>query len=710
MLSKDFSVKGLLVLALSILLVFTSCEQPTSDDSADLSSAAALTEFAIGTYDVSVDDVTTLTISVPYDTVITALTPMFAISAGATASPASGTVFNFVSGTSQNVTVTAEDGSTKIVYAVTVTVTPASTDSSLKTPNLGTLTGTTITGIPAETTVDALKSALAVTSTDMSIFEIYDVDNSTDPRVLTVSEDVTVLTSENIIIVTAQDTTTTEYTISVAAANRFVLSDPNTNYNFDGEIDLLVAEVPTVAAYDGVSIDSMVVTGVITQKSGSSFTIQDSKAAIMVYATTEEGVGTKVTFSVTEVKNYKDQYEATKIGLVTQVAIDQDLYVQDAAGVTLGLATQNQLYKYYGFATGGVSTVESYFQALDGNGLFFKDNADDETTASIALNKGTFYGPSETKEGEYYLTLTAPEYFVTDATPVTFSPTDIANAISINTIASMETNITYHGQPEGYTVTIDTSNNEAVVSTDGTITAISEDVIVELGLIITDDTITVNKTVSVTVPAFERDATGNIASDLFISEYIEGGGYRKALEIANYTGGTINLSNYSLVRFDASGDVKGVNGLPGVDFTVYNPAKALALPDMELINTGLWVVINPKTGVNAGTDVDLIAASDAMKAAADLTELTDAVTGLNGDDAIGLFKNTGTVEAPVWVLIDLFGEDGDGSVASVSYGNFAKDKTFVRKPGSGPSLTWDMDADWFEFDRDNVSDLKNHVY
>ncbi|MBK6348260.1 MAG: hypothetical protein IPF68_20420 [Bacteroidales bacterium] len=43
---------------------------------------------------------------------------------------------------------------------------------------------------------------------------------------------------------------------------------------------------------------------------------------------------------------------------------------------------------------------------------------------------------------------------------------------------------------------------------------------------------------------YEDCASG--ASGLYISEYIEGSGNNKAIEIANFTGATVNLDNYQL--------------------------------------------------------------------------------------------------------------------------------------------------------------------
>lgn len=101
-------------------------------------------------------------------------------------------------------------------------------------------------------------------------------------------------------------------------------------------------------------------------------------------------------------------------------------------------------------------------------------------------------------------------------------------------------------------------------------------------------------------------------SNLFISEYVEGSSFNKAVEIYNPTGSTVDLSNYRLI-------LRGFNGA-GVLFT----------PDTLQLS-----------GTLASGDVFIVAnvdADPAILAVADLTD--DDNINFNGNDAIALFDVT----------------------------------------------------------------------
>ena len=122
------------------------------------------------------------------------------------------------------------------------------------------------------------------------------------------------------------------------------------------------------------------------------------------------------------------------------------------------------------------------------------------------------------------------------------------------------------------------------------------------------------------------------ASDLLISEYLEGSSNNKALEIANFTGTTINLSGYSLKKASNGGGWTSTLTLNG-----------------QLENGKVYVIANNS-------------ASSTIKNKAQKTDTS--VLSFNGNDAIGLFKGNS--------LIDLVGNPTSSSV-------FAKDKTLQRK-------------------------------
>ncbi len=98
-------------------------------------------------------------------------------------------------------------------------------------------------------------------------------------------------------------------------------------------------------------------------------------------------------------------------------------------------------------------------------------------------------------------------------------------------------------------------------------------------------------------------------SNLFISEYVEGSSFNKAIEIYNPTGSTVDLSNYSLI-------LRGFNG----SGTLFTP-DTLQLSG-NLASGAVFVVAN-------------VDADPSILAVADLTD--DDNINFNGNDAIALF-------------------------------------------------------------------------
>jgi hypothetical protein len=153
-------------------------------------------------------------------------------------------------------------------------------------------------------------------------------------------------------------------------------------------------------------------------------------------------------------------------------------------------------------------------------------------------------------------------------------------------------------------------------------------------------------------------------TELFISEYVEGTGTNKAIEIANFTGSSIDLSIYSLAR--------------------------------EYSGTGGWKTILNLTGTIATNDVFVAANSSngIIVAAADYIGTDDALL-FSGDDPVGLFKNG--------VLIDVVG------TFNGSTGNFAANTTLRRKPTiSSPNTTYTV-SEWDSYPVDTYSGLGSHT-
>ncbi|MFL0123345.1 endonuclease [Tenacibaculum maritimum] len=153
-------------------------------------------------------------------------------------------------------------------------------------------------------------------------------------------------------------------------------------------------------------------------------------------------------------------------------------------------------------------------------------------------------------------------------------------------------------------------------------------------------------------------------SDLLISEYVEGSSNNKALEIANFTGNTVDLSLYSLKKA-SNGGANWSNTLP---------------LNGELENGNVYVIVHAN-------------ASSSLKNKAQKTDTS--VLSFNGNDAIALFKGN--------ILIDLIGNP-------TSSATFAQDKTLRRNANIiSPNTTY-TPTEWSIFPKDDFSKLGSHDF
>jgi hypothetical protein len=137
-------------------------------------------------------------------------------------------------------------------------------------------------------------------------------------------------------------------------------------------------------------------------------------------------------------------------------------------------------------------------------------------------------------------------------------------------------------------------------------------------------------------------AYGQDCSELFISEYVEGTGNNKAIELYNPTGTAISLTGYTIERHSNGSS----NASGGGTLTL---AGTIQPHDV-------FVIVNGQTTTSSNSP----ACDPALQAMADqLDGVYPAPTYMNGNDAIVLKKN-GT-------MIDIFGKSGDASM-STAYG------------------------------------------
>lgn len=151
-------------------------------------------------------------------------------------------------------------------------------------------------------------------------------------------------------------------------------------------------------------------------------------------------------------------------------------------------------------------------------------------------------------------------------------------------------------------------------------------------------------------------SNGQGCSDLFFSEYSEGSGNNKYIELYNPTSSAISLVDYEVKAYN--------NGGTSVSNSISFPASA------TIAAHGTYVI------ANSGSDATILAFADT----------TSTVTYFNGDDAIVLFNGTDTLD-----IIGVVGVD-PGSNWTVGTGSTGE-HTLVRKTTVDQGTTnWSVGA------------------
>lgn len=186
--------------------------------------------------------------------------------------------------------------------------------------------------------------------------------------------------------------------------------------------------------------------------------------------------------------------------------------------------------------------------------------------------------------------------------------------------------------------------------------------------------------------------SGTFATDLLISEYIEGSGNNKYIEIYNGTGSTVDLSNYRLKLYsNGSGTATGLNDVAltgtlahGACIVYKNSSASLTLPE----------------GVTA---------------------ISNSAVNFNGDDAVALVKVVNEVEE----FVDIFGMIGQdpGTQWTADGGYTTLNKTLVRKSSVTEGVSVNpsgysaddtsafetLGTEWDMYDQDTSSYLGSHT-
>ncbi|MEN2398597.1 endonuclease [Flavobacterium sp. MC2016-06] len=334
---------------------------------------------------------------------------------------------------------------------------------------------------------------------------------------------------------------------------------------------------------------------------------------------------------------------------------------------------------YFYFATRYENTVAGYSYAMFNgtsnqvfttaflNMLLAWNTQDPVSAREIARNNAVY-----ARQGNRNPYIDHPEYVAqiwggtsSSDTQVPTTPTSLASTTKTATSISLSwTASTDNVGVTGYDVYANSVLKTTVTGTTATITGLTASTSYSIYVKARDaagNTSASSSTIAVTT---NSSGTGGTATDLLFSEYIEGSGNNKALEIANNTGSSVSMSVYTIK--------KQTNGAGAW-------STGLALTG-TLASGGKYVVVNSS-----------ISSTCFLTSAANISTTATELT-FNGNDAVGLFKNG--------VLIDIIGTFSGGTA------NFAADVTLRRKSTvTAPTTTFNLSSQWDSYATDTCSNL-----
>lgn len=148
-------------------------------------------------------------------------------------------------------------------------------------------------------------------------------------------------------------------------------------------------------------------------------------------------------------------------------------------------------------------------------------------------------------------------------------------------------------------------------------------------------------------------------NELFISEYVEGSGNNKALEIYNPSNEAIDLGNYRLIRWANGAIIPADNAIQPLPAGVFIQAKGVYVIALNLTDPN-------GTGQAAPIDVALQEKADTLFSNGCGQEPGNIrAMCFNGDDALSLDKNVNGT----WINVDIFASIGEHPTNSVGSNN-----------------------------------------
>ena len=174
----------------------------------------------------------------------------------------------------------------------------------------------------------------------------------------------------------------------------------------------------------------------------------------------------------------------------------------------------------------------------------------------------------------------------------------------------------------------------------------------------------------------EGEISGIYAEDLFFSYYIEGSSFNKAVAIFNGTGGSVDLSQYSVKLYS--------NGASSASATM-TLSGSLAHGDVYVIAHGSAVS-------------DILTVADATN---------NSVINFNGDDALELVKSEAVIDSIGQVGFDPGTEWGSGLTSTAD--NTLKRKSSVTSGRTASSSAFDPSLEWDGYAQDHYTSLNTHT-
>lgn len=533
-------------------------------------------------------------------------------------------------------------------YAADIKSATDTVGSTVYTVNQGALT---ITGIPYSTDLTTFEGN--ITPATGATWDVYDSDGST---LATVLDD-----TKKLIVTAADGITSSTYTITrnTALTEKDILTfsipeETGAATIGDGTIDIEVSAstdrsdlVATFTISDGASV----AIAATPQESGVT---HNDFTSPLTYTVTAEDASTK-DWIVTVTNAALPSTEA-EILTFTVLGLDATIdNVTDTITLTLPYGTDPAaLVATFTISTGASVQVD----AVDQESGVTENNFTDPVIYTVTAEDGTTF-----IDWTVIITIEEPSSDATVSSLVynVNNTYNIINMVPAGTdLATFEGNLT----PATGAIFETYESDSNTVATD-----LQEGYVVK---VTAQDATTIKY---YTVKVFVAGG----ASDLFISEYIEGSSNNKAIEIYNGTGGSVDLSIYKVC--------------------LYGNGSATATQTLSL------------TGNLANGDVYVVGNSSADAAILGISDTTSAVTYFNGDDALALLKND--------VLIDVFGTIGSDpgttwAVAGVT--DATAEHTLIRKSSITEGNTdWAVSAgtttensEWEIYDQNYFDNLGTH--